>query len=140
MRVLIADDNGSLAPSSLIFLALWGHEVETARDGLEALRKVRSWRPDLVLAGVSLERMDGLSLTAAIRARLETRHVEVVLASGVEDPVARRRSEEVGAFAWIPLPLVIPDLQRVLARLRATGGTVGGEGGVRGARRTGKAA
>ncbi|HVP67995.1 MAG TPA: response regulator [Anaeromyxobacteraceae bacterium] len=118
MRVLIADETGAVAARGLVFLTLWGNEVETADDGLEALRRVRQWRPDLVVAAAVLPRMDGVSLAAAIRARTETNHVAVIVAGG-EGTDARERAEAIGAYAWVPLPLDVPELQRVVVRLAA---------------------
>jgi CheY-like chemotaxis protein len=117
MKVLIADDSGALAANGIVFLTLWGHAVETAGDGLAALRKVREWQPDLVLAKTSLERMDGLSLTAAIRSGSDTRHVCVILAGRPEDEYARRRSRELGAFAYLSTPLSVSELRGALSRL-----------------------
>jgi len=118
MRVLIADESGDVAASGLVFLTLWGHEVETARDGLEALRRIRTSSLDLVVAAAALPRMDGLSLAAAIRARAETRHVAVIVAGG-EESATPLRAAEIGASAWLPLPLVVSQLQQVVARLAA---------------------
>jgi CheY-like chemotaxis protein len=97
MKVLVADDRGLLAPTCLVFLSWWGHQVEVAGDGFEALRRARAWRPDLVLAPFRLERMGGLSLLAALRAGgpREAR-VVLVVAEG-DDPAAPERALALGA-------------------------------------------
>jgi CheY-like chemotaxis protein len=100
-----------------VFLSLWGHVVETAADGLEALRKVRARTPDLVLASLALDRMDGLSLTAALRANPSTRHVAVVLATETGDVQGRKRIAAVGADGCVASPLDVPELLRALAGL-----------------------
>ena len=113
MRVLIADDRGILAPTCLVFLSWWGHEVEVAREGFEALRKARVWRPDLVLAPIRLERMGGLSLLAALRAG-GLRDTAVVLVGGGDDRVTPERALRLGAAAFVAEPLTVADLGRVL--------------------------
>ena len=120
MRVLVADDRGILAPTCLVFLAWWGHEVEVARDGFEALRKARAWRPDLVLAPVRLERMGGLSLLAALRAG-GLRDAAVVLVGGADDPVSPERALRLGATAVVAEPLTATQLGRILDRCARTG-------------------
>jgi two-component system chemotaxis response regulator CheY len=117
VNVLIADGSGAIAAPGIVLLTLWGHVVETALDGLEALRKVRARAPDLVLASLALDRMDGLSLTAALRANPATRHVQVVLATGAEDVQGRKRIAEVGADGFVVSPLDAPGLLRALAGL-----------------------
>lgn len=117
MRVLVADDTGAVAPTAIVFLAWWGHEVEVVHDGIEALRKARAWRPDVVLATVRLERMDGLSLLAALRAGGEVRDTHVVIVGPGADVHARTRSAHLGAAAYLASPVAVGDLARVLERL-----------------------
>ncbi len=117
MKVLIADETGALAAAGVVFLSMWGYDVQTAADGLDALAKARSWKPDVLLAEVRLERMDGLALTAAVRSSAETSGVRVVLAGRADDAYARRRGETLGAVAFLPTPLAMPELQRALASL-----------------------
>jgi CheY-like chemotaxis protein len=119
MRILVADQTGALAPPCIIFLAYWGHEVEVVSDGLAALRKARSWRPDLVLAPVELERMDGLTLAAALRAAARTAPVEVALA-GPPSLAARERALDVGAVAYLETPLSLVALALTLRRVEET--------------------
>jgi two-component system KDP operon response regulator KdpE len=116
MRILVADQTGALAPPCIIFLAYWGHEVEVVSDGLSALRKARSWRPDLVLAPVELDRMDGLTLAAALRAAAKTAPVEVALA-GPPSGAARERALDAGAVAYLETPLSVVALALTVKRV-----------------------
>ena len=122
MKVLVADDRGLLAPTCLVFLSWWGHQVEVAGDGFEALRKARAWRPDLVLAPFQLERMGGLSLLAALRAGgpREAR-VVLVVAEG-DDPAVPERALALGAAGVLEAPVGAADLGRVLERCADTEG------------------
>ena len=88
-------------------------------DGLAALRKARSWRPDLVLAPVELERMDGLTLAAALRAAARTAPVEVALA-GPPSLAARERALDAGAVAYLETPLSLVALALTLRRVEET--------------------
>ncbi len=115
MKILVADDRGVLAPTCIVFLAYWGHEVEVAHDGLEALRKARAWKPDLILAPARLERMDGLSLLAALRAG-GLRETEFVMIGTEEDRFAWQRARQLGASAFLDAPLAVADLAAVIAR------------------------
>ena len=116
MRILVADQAGDLAPPCIVFLSYWGHVVEVVRDGITALRKARSWRPDLVLAPVELERMDGLTLAAALRVAARTSPVEVVLA-GPPSAAARERALEAGAVGYLETPLSVVALALTVKRV-----------------------
>jgi two-component system response regulator MprA len=117
MRILVADDAGTLGPTCIVFLAYWGHEVEVARDGLEALRKARAWRPDLVLAHAGLERLDGVRLLSALRAGGGLPDTEVALV-GAEGHV-REMARRLGAAGFLDAPLVVPELARLVERVAA---------------------
>lgn len=116
MKILVADQSGALAPPCIIFLAYWGHEVEVVSDGLAALRKARSWRPDLVLAPVELGRMDGLTLAAALRSAARTSPVDVALA-GPPNAAARERALDLGAVAYLETPLSVVALALTVQRV-----------------------
>ncbi len=119
MRVLVADHTGALAPTCIIFLAYWGHEVEVVPDGPAALRKARAWRPDVVLAPLRLERMDGLSLLSTLRASGCLPRTAFVLAGPGTDEHGRRRGQALGAAAYLETPLAVADLARVVQRIEA---------------------
>ncbi len=117
MKVLVADHTGALAPTCIIFLAYWGHEVEVVPDGLAALRRARAWRPDLVLAPVGLEGMGGFSLVSAIRASGSLPRTAFVLAGPGRDEHARQRGQALGVAAYLGTPLAVADLARVVGRI-----------------------
>lgn len=118
MRILVADGDGPIAPTCVVFLSYWGHEVEVVRDGLAALRLARSWAPDLLVARPALDGMDGHALTAAVRADARLRDTAVVLAGPAGDAPARRRAEQLGA-AWLSTPLRVAELQRLVRAVAA---------------------
>lgn len=117
MKVLIADGTGSLSATGVAFFSGRGDAVEVAADGSAALRRARAWRPDVVLATVHLDRMDGLALSAALLASAETRGIRILLAGSEEDVFARWRGEHLGVFAYLATPLGPADLERVAVRL-----------------------
>ena len=55
-RILAVDDETSTAQALAEMLALWGHKVETAGDGTEALKKAAEFRPDVVLSDLACPR------------------------------------------------------------------------------------
>ncbi|WP_247894765.1 response regulator [Azospirillum argentinense] len=62
-RVLIVDDNEFNRKSLALMIRRAGlTQIEVAENGVEGLRKVESFRPDLVLLDVSMPVMDGLEM------------------------------------------------------------------------------
>ena len=66
-RILVADDQRDARESLAMLLELHGHEVATARDGLEAVEAAVRFRPDLVLLDLGMPRIDGYEACRRIR-------------------------------------------------------------------------
>ncbi len=69
LRVLVADDDLGICRSLSEILQAEGCVVETARDGVEALRKLEAAKFDLVLTDVVMPHMDGYDLLRAVQER-----------------------------------------------------------------------
>ena len=87
-RVLVADDVAETRWSYVGLLRGAGARVTEARDGLEALDLARADRPDLILADMTMPRLDGLGLCAALREEPTLDGVPVVLLSDGAPPQA----------------------------------------------------
>jgi CheY-like chemotaxis protein len=79
MRVLVVDDEFSIAETCADVLRWEGFEADVVADGAEALAAIRARRPDLVLLDYMMPVMDGLELLQQLRADAELRDVRVVL-------------------------------------------------------------
>ncbi len=115
-RVLIVEDEASLADSIRYNLEREGYEVEVAHDGREALRQVKSTAPDLVLLDLMLPEMSGLDVCRALRAELRIPIIIVTAKDAEADKVA---GLEVGADDYVTKPFSMRELiARVSANLR----------------------
>lgn len=77
-RVLIVDDNAMNIAIAQAVLLEERFDVETAADGVEAMRKVASFRPDLILMDIQMPGKDGLEVTRELKADAATRHICIV--------------------------------------------------------------
>lgn len=66
-RVLVVDDDQKLLKMLQRTLVYEGFEVETATNGVEALEKIDSWQPNLLIADWTMPKMDGISLLRQLR-------------------------------------------------------------------------
>jgi CheY-like chemotaxis protein len=97
LRVLLIEDNPDAAESLRMLLSLAGHQVETASDGPTGVRRVREWRPQVVLCDIGLPKgMDGYAVARALRAEPAVAPLRLVALTGYgrEDDV--RIAREAG--------------------------------------------
>ena len=95
--VLVVDDEADLLEIVADRLAGAGYRVLTARDGQEALERVRTDRPACVILDLKMGRMDGLQLLKAMRADARTSSVPVVMLSSSSEKRELDSCYEAGA-------------------------------------------
>jgi two-component system OmpR family response regulator len=113
IRVLVVDDEPSLAELLASVLRYEGWDIQTAGDGAEAVRAAREFRPDAVVLDIMLPDFDGIEVLRRVRAELP--HVCVLFLTAkdaVEDRVA---GITAGGDDYVTKPF---SLEEVLARLR----------------------
>ncbi len=121
MRLLIVDDSALMRRMLQdCFVGEQGIEVETARDGLDALEKLHSFRPDVITLDINMPKMDGLTCLAHI---MEERPCPVVMVSSLSEKgaVATFEALELGAADYVTKPdgTVSLSLERIFGELRA---------------------
>ena len=101
INVLIVDDNGPVRKSlrGLIETADDIKLIATARNGVEAVDKARSYRPDIAVMDISMPLMDGIEATEHIRECC--RLTRVIILSGFDAPEYIKRALEVGAKGYV---------------------------------------
>ncbi|OQX02571.1 MAG: DNA-binding response regulator [Desulfobacteraceae bacterium IS3] len=87
-RILIIEDEPHIAEGLKLNLSLEGYEAEIAGDGGSAIRKWKSWRPDLIVLDIMLPVIDGLSVLRSIRLEDDRLPVLILSAkSNIEDKI-----------------------------------------------------
>jgi len=82
-KILIAEDHDQLAASLTALLTAKGLSPDRARDGVEALGKIATAPPDLLLLDLRLPRLNGIELLKKIRQSPKTCDLPVVIMTGV---------------------------------------------------------
>ncbi len=108
-RILVADDDEHIRTVIAEILASFGHEVETAADGFEALAKLEL-DIDLVLTDANMPGMDGFEVTTRIRNDPRFADVPVIMVTGSTDRRDRIRSAEAGVNDFISKPIDYTEL------------------------------
>ena len=136
IKVLVVDDSALMRKYLReILTAEPGFEVETARDGEDALERIRELDPDVVTLDINMPRMDGLTCLAHIMSE-SPRPVVMVSSLTEQGALATFEALELGAVDYVAKPggTVSLNLREVADEIRAK---VRAAAGARARRRTG---
>ena len=103
-RILIVDDEPYNVDYLQQELSDRNFELIAARDGKEALEKIRAASPDLVLLDIMMPVMDGFAALAQLKADAATRDIPVIVISANDDLKSVVRGIEMGADDYLPKP------------------------------------
>lgn len=115
-KILIVEDDSTLADTLVDNLQEEGYEVFSTRDGENALALIRSKLPDLIVLDIMLPTLDGLSVCRIIRKDPSTLHIPIIMLTARGTEVDKIVGLESGADDYIVKPF---GLGEFLARVRA---------------------
>jgi CheY-like chemotaxis protein len=98
VRILFVEDDASVAQMYRLKLELDGYAVDVAGDGITALEKVRTIRPDIVFLDLRLPKLDGLAVLERLRADTSTAAIPVVILSNWNEKELVERGVSLGAL------------------------------------------
>ena len=110
--ILVVDDEPQIRRVLRATLSAEGYAIVEARDGQEALEKLRGERPDLILLDVNMPVLDGLAACREIRATSRVPVIMLTVRGAEKDKV---RALDAGADDYVVKPFGI---QELLARIR----------------------
>jgi len=121
-RILVVDDEPDLLELVRLNLDQAGYQVDTAETGSEALDRVRSLRPDLVVLDLMLPDVPGTEVCRQIRADADLAGIPIIMLTARADEVDRVVGFELGADDYVTKPFSPRELTlRVRAVLRRKG-------------------
>lgn len=100
MHVLLVEDDEDIRTMFAEQLTLAGFEVTIACDGLEAVAKVSTESPDIILLDIILPELDGLEVLRKIKADTKTSKIPVVMLSNLNQDNQKSEAEKLGAAAF----------------------------------------
>lgn len=114
-KVLVVDDEPSIVNLVSVKLSHEGYRVVSARDGEEALEKVRSERPDLVLLDVMMPKLDGKEVCMRLKRDPATKDIPVVMLTAAGEFGEQLKGLELGADEYMTKPFDPKHLVQVVA-------------------------
>ncbi|MEW6288166.1 MAG: response regulator [Chloroflexota bacterium] len=113
--LLIVDDEPSARETLLSMLEGSPYDIETAKNGIEALQKAERLQPDLVLLDVMMPGMDGFEVCRRFRSTPRLAEVPIVILTALDDRTSLLRGIEAGADDFLSKPV---DRAELRARVR----------------------
>lgn len=121
-KVLVVDDEKPISDIIKFNLEKEGYEVVVAYDGEEALQKVESESPDLIVLDLMLPKIDGLEVAKQVRAKRST---PIIMVTAKDSELDKVLGLELGADDYVTKPFSNRELvARVKANLRRQDATV----------------
>lgn len=119
IRALVVDDSMQLRRSVMYALQRIGDIVcVEAQDGAEAIKKFQAQKFDIVLTDINMPVLDGLKLTAHLRADPQNAKVPIVIITTEAAEEDRQRALKLGANAYLIKPVqaqvVLETVQQLL--------------------------
>lgn len=113
-KVLVVDDDPTINEMVCDIMRLEGHEVISAKDGLEGL-KMAAEHPDLIILDVEMPGLNGFQLCTKLRSQPELNQTRLVMLTGRQGESDIDRGIHSGADAYLTKPFSAADL---VARIR----------------------
>lgn len=108
--ILVVDDEPKNVQVAGALLLQHGHEIIGAHSGMEALEKLKSFRPDLILLDVMMPGMSGFDLCRHLREDPENQSIPVIFLSAATDKHFVVEALDLGGVDYVTKPFHGPEL------------------------------
>jgi two-component system, sensor histidine kinase and response regulator len=114
-KILLVDDEAGFAELLRDLLEMDGYEVTVAGDGVEAIEKLESLTPDVIISDVVMPRMNGFEMFRQIKNSPKTSSIPFLFISGFQDQRVLDEARKIGVFGILQKPI---DVEQVEYRLK----------------------
>jgi two-component system, OmpR family, alkaline phosphatase synthesis response regulator PhoP len=120
-KILVVDDERHIVRLIQVNLERAGYQVVTAFDGKEALRKVETDKPDIVVMDVMMPHMDGFEALKHLQANPATRNIPVIMLTAKAQDADVFRGWSAGVSAYLTKPFNPLELLTFVKRIFSSG-------------------
>jgi two-component system response regulator HydG len=113
IRVLIVDDEPEVAAVLEEMVAGFGHQTSVAHNGVQAIRAVREFAPQVVLLDIRMPGIDGHTVLDHLRGSAQP--PSIIIVSGNHQEEEARQLLQRGAFDYVTKPVDFNYLQQAIA-------------------------
>lgn len=104
LRALVIDDSITMRKITTRLLERHNAEVNSAKDGVEAIAALEDHPPELIILDIEMPRMDGFEVLAHIRNQPQTQNVPVIMVTSRSGEKHRGRAMRLGVDAYLIKP------------------------------------
>ncbi|MDG4552376.1 MAG: response regulator [Candidatus Contendobacter sp.] len=119
-RILIVDDSPTQTLSLSKIVKKHGHEILTAKDGVEGVEVAKAELPDLILMDVVMPNINGFQATRQITKNPSTSHIPVIIVTTKDQETDRIWGARQGAKGYVTKPVdeetLIETIKKFLAK------------------------
>lgn len=119
-RVLLVEDNPTVRKIISYTLIRFGLNVVEATDGVEALEKVYSEKPDLVLLDINIPKLSGYAVCTQIKSDPQTQNISVIFCISKSDENDYHEAQKYGADGYLIKPFKQSEIFTLIAELGIT--------------------
>lgn len=117
-KVLIIDDSATVRQVMSRMLQRYGYEARVAKDGVDALRMMKTDLPDIILLDIEMPRMNGYKLLEKLRAEPHYQNIPVIMITSRSGEKHRQKAEKIGAACYLNKPFKEEELIKMLKALQ----------------------
>lgn len=103
-RILVVDDDADALELLRFNLKKAGYAIGAALNGVEALTKARSLRPDLILLDLMLPELDGFAVCETLRRDSATASIPIIMVTALSSELGRITGLDSGATDYVFKP------------------------------------
>ncbi|MGH2620787.1 MAG: response regulator transcription factor [Anaerolineales bacterium] len=112
-RILVVDDEPNIVDLARMYLEKEGYRVESASDGAQALERIQSREPALIVLDLMLPELDGFEVCRRTRAKSD---VPIIMLTARDEDVDKIVGLELGADDYLTKPF---NPRELVARVKA---------------------
>jgi len=117
LEILVVDDSVSVRQVVARLMENQGWKTQTAKDGVEALEKIRETKPDLIVLDIEMPRMNGYEFLNAMNAQQRFKNTPVVMLTSRATAKHREKAMSLGAKGFVVKPYKDEEFIDIVMRL-----------------------
>ncbi len=121
LEIMVVDDSVSIRQVVSRLLENQGWKVKSAKDGIDALEKLRESRPDLIVLDIEMPRMNGYEFLGALKAQSGYEDIPVVMLTSRTAAKHRKKAKALGARGFVVKPYNDHEFIRLIRQLTGRG-------------------
>lgn len=106
LEILVVDDSVSVRTVVARLMQRQGWQVQTAKDGMEAIELLHTRHPDMIILDVEMPRMNGYEFMSSMRAQSAFKDIPVIMLTSRAARKHREKAEALGVNGFMTKPFI----------------------------------